>query len=643
MGYKFQGRLCGWLCRECDEPLAAVTVRLYRHAADANVTALAVASPNDTFALLQDEEAEAKSSRLLAEAQTDAQGAFSFDLGRETGYEGEAFEIDVWCGNVPRHVVGRKPPRPVQLALTTLQPSWKTTGEGELLAVWRYCIPERYWCRVRALFDAWMICGRLTSCVDGTPIPGATVSAFDTDWLQDDALGSAVTDGAGRFRIDYTSEAFKATPIPWIEVESIGGPDVYFQARLGTDLIVDEPAATGRSRGRENIGPCFCVDLCTDKVQGGGDCGVSCQPHWQKVWDFDIHPDAGQPGSSFSAEGFAGGPSSSHVFGDANYRAGVLLRGNCPVVDPANPANPLQYRFQIGEHTWSGSPQDDPTRIPDVAPATLAPVTQIASTTLGYVFYTNALGFADSADVNLESADLDADGWAPPLLGRVVTVDMRNGTTAPVPITDANFLRTDELLVINSSVITAAHAPKLPGGLAQTDAGRALLPTEQEPVRRYLLRFEVRDAATLATVFTDTLSSIVLDNSAPILALDLEELESSLCNPLDGADLAHVLYTVDHPHLNNFSLTIGSNEGTVHSDTDVAPKTTMPSGSFLLPAPNLLFHGGAGGAHNGSGTGGFAVDIHDDRSCAYHVNIHWSTRHYPTGLGDDKPEILYCK
>jgi len=642
MTFTFKGSLCGSLCDECEEQLSNVTVRLYRHPAGTNVTALAVASPNDTFALPTDDQIAAKASLLIAETQTDAEGAFTFTLTSQQNYNGEAFEIDVYCGNVPHRVPGRRQPHPRQFSITTLQPSWKATGDGDFLAVWRYCVPQRFWCYIRGLFDAWVICGVLTSCEDGAPIPGATVSAFDEDWIQDDPLGSGVTDVNGRFRIDYTSEMFKVTPFsPFINFEWVGGPDVYFRATLGADVILDEPRSTGRTPGRENIGPCFCVELCSEVVQGTG-CGVSCDPHWQKVWDFDIHPDAGAGGSQFSAEGYAGGPNAMHVFGDMNYRGGVLLRGNCPLVNPANTANSLQYRFVIGEYTWSTNPQDDPTRVPDQPPGTLAPVTAIVNTTVGWVFYTNGLGNSDSADVIITSADLDANGWVKPILGRVVTVDMRNGTTANVTIKDdpnGNFLRTDELIVLNSSVITAAHPPKLPGGLPQSDAGRALTNTEKEPIRRYKLQFEVRDATTLATVFTDTLSSIILNNSSPILALDLEELRTNHCNPLGGASTIHLLYTADHPHLNSFSVTISSNLGGVH------PPPSMPSGTFL-PAPNtpnIFFHGGNGGPHNATNTGGFALDVSADPTCAYRVNLNWSTRHYPQALGDDKPEILYCK
>jgi len=76
MGYIFRGNLCGWLCAHCEEPLSDVVVRLYRHSNQQNITALAVADASDTFAVLTDEQVKAKSSLLIAEAKTDADGNF---------------------------------------------------------------------------------------------------------------------------------------------------------------------------------------------------------------------------------------------------------------------------------------------------------------------------------------------------------------------------------------------------------------------------------------------------------------------------------------------------------------------------------------------------------------------------------------
>jgi len=47
--YVLRGRLCGFICAECPEPLSAVSVRLYRSRTDQNITALAVANRKETF------------------------------------------------------------------------------------------------------------------------------------------------------------------------------------------------------------------------------------------------------------------------------------------------------------------------------------------------------------------------------------------------------------------------------------------------------------------------------------------------------------------------------------------------------------------------------------------------------------------
>ncbi|MGI8640776.1 MAG: hypothetical protein ACR2MG_12630 [Pyrinomonadaceae bacterium] len=627
MKYIFKGRLCGFICAECPEPLSNVKIRIYRIEAQENIVANAVANAKETFAVVDEKAIKAKESLLIAEAETDKEGNFNFELGENQKYNGEAFEVDVYCGTVPHLKPGKNPPPPVQFSITTLQPRWRETNEG-LLFVYNYCLPFRFWCAIRARFNAWTICGRLRTCAaPQTPIAGATVRAFDADWLQDDSLGSAVTDATGRFRIDYTTADFRVTPFsPFINIEFASGPDVYFKAELGGITIIDETQADGRQPGRENVGHCFCVELCSDQVQPPP---PDLIPHWQQVEIFDIHPFPSGSATGFSAEGYAGGPANSFVFG-----GGVALKGNCPLRNVAAPANPLEYRFLIGEWTWTGG-ADDPNSLPTVAPAGLNPVTQIAQTLVGYVFYTNALNLPDSAQVNIDSTDLQAGGWIR-VDGKAVTVDMRDGTTAIVNVNNSNFLRTFDLFELNSPAITSAHPAKLPGGLPIADAGRSLNTNEREPIRRYRLMFEVRDGVTLATVAIDTLDSIVLDNSPVILALDLEELRTNACNPI-SAGAVHILYTIDHPHLRFFNLGISNNNGGVH------PPPAMPTGSFVPPPPtnNLLFRGGAGGPHQPAFNGGFTVDVSADPACAYRVALSWQTRHYlSSSTGTDR---LYCK
>jgi hypothetical protein len=215
------------------------------------------------------------------------------------------------------------------------------------------------------------------------------------------------------------------------------------------------------------------------------------------------------------------------------------------------------------------------------------------------------------------------------------------GSTAVVNIDHTNFIRTFDLFVLNSPQITTAHPAKLPGGLPKADAGRSLTNTEREPIRRYTLRFEVRDAVTLAPRPGDQLDSLVLDNSPVIYALDLEELRANACNPLAGAANAHVLYTVDHPHLRSFQITIGNNNGQVHPPPAFSgsPTAAMPSGAFA--AGNYFFRGGAGGPHLGGGNGGVPVAIGADPSCAYAVTLGWQTRIWNDA--GHSTLVLYCK
>jgi hypothetical protein len=163
MPYEFRGKLCGYLCAECEEPLESVTVRLYRNRPDQGVTGLAVAAPKDTIALLDDDAVAAKRGSLIAETVAAADGSFAFQLGPEQNYDGGAFEIDVYCGSVPHRKPMKTPPRPVQFSITTLQPLWKQTEAGAL-AYWEYCIPARFWCGICHKLGAWTICGRVLVC-----------------------------------------------------------------------------------------------------------------------------------------------------------------------------------------------------------------------------------------------------------------------------------------------------------------------------------------------------------------------------------------------------------------------------------------------------------------------------------------------
>jgi hypothetical protein len=256
-------------------------------------------------------------------------------------------------------------------------------------------------------------------------------------------------------------------------------------------------------------------------------------------------------------------------------------------------------------------------------------VSQFEPTLVGYVSYTDGNGDQQWGDVIVSSTD--AEGWVT-VNGMAVTVDMYNppGSTSVQIVTEANYLETFTLANLNTEAITAVHPPKLPGGLAQSDAGQSLTTAQQEPIRRYQLQFEAIDTVTSAVVAStadNTLSSIIFDNSPVIVALDLTQLLANLCNPVGTGTDINVLYTIDHPHLRNYEVAISSNNGQVH------PPPAMPSGAYA--AGDFFFRGGE------SGVGGVAVDISGDPPCAYRVTLSWLARHWLDS--GEETEILYCK
>jgi hypothetical protein len=340
MAYIFRGKLCGLICAECPEPLANVTVRLYRSRDVQNVTALAVASPKETFAILTDEQVKEKASVLIAEAKTDEEGNFIFELGDNKRYNGEAFEVDIYCGTVPRLKPQPQPPTPLQFSITTLQPRWRQT-EGGFVAAWDYCLPYRFWCGVRGRFGAWTICGQVVHCETKAPIGGVRVRAFDVDWLQDDALGDAVTDGSGHFRIDYSAADFKQTIFsPFINIEWTGGPDLYFRVETlsGTPLLVEAPSR-GRAPDRENAGPCFCVDLCLQKQP----------PTNEPLPVFDA-----LGGYLYASAIHSAVPGSGLTLGDNRaFYSVVRLNG---VLPKKLNGQPMEYRFEFRVTDASGNP-----------------------------------------------------------------------------------------------------------------------------------------------------------------------------------------------------------------------------------------------------------------------------------------------
>lgn len=396
MSHILRGRLCGYICEECSEPLVAVTVKLYRLRDDQDATVLAVASPKETFGVVEEDARKEKDKFLLAQGTTDDQGRFAIELPEKHG--GGPIEIDV-AMEEPPHEEGFDRGA-LQFTITTLQPRWRQVGD-DLVAFWDYCLPWRYWCWVLGWWGLRVICGRVTVCKTQAPVGGVKVSAFDADWIEDDPLGDDITDASGSFRIYYSTADYERTPLsPWINWEWVHGPDVYFrivEPVTNAPLLV-EPRSRARQPDRENVAHCFCVELCLEEPPQPPE----PPPVFSHIggYNFLTAIDSAPTGSGLTLV-------DNRAFYDTIRLNGVLAK-------KLN-GNPLQYMFEVTEIDMSGVP---------IGPAVQITPAQIARTKIGLLSIYAPTGSSDpnpiknwdytvngTAGPTERVATFSADGW----------------------------------------------------------------------------------------------------------------------------------------------------------------------------------------------------------------------------------------
>lgn len=555
MNYTFRGRLWGYICSECLDPLSNIKVRLYRTHKEQNVTSLAVALPKDTFAILSTEQEKNLNSLLIAEADTDADGNFTFELGEKQKYNGEAFEIVVCCTTVPHQEPLTNLPSPVLFTITTLQPLWRETEKG-MVAVWEYGIPNRYWCAVLARCNTWVICGKVTVCGTDTPIKGIRVKAFDADWIQDDPLGSALTDILGRFHIFYHTSDFQKTPLsPAINFEWVGGPDVYFRIESpdGTPLLI-EPSSKGRTPGRENIGNCFCVQLCIKEPPPGD---VPTMPMFTNVGQYSVDP----ADNNFTPEGLT--QPEKLAFTSTIPLIGILPDGQDPQA--------IEYRFREAEYDAAGV----------VLGATHdVDVSMIAPTKIGKLEYWSwkaVPGYWEikAADywVNNPGATVTIPQPAgPPLVVSVnknvkpegwIEVPRDNGLT---PGGVGRFIPNGYLIyLITTKLTNESYDLTIPA--PGTKAGDSVPAAKKSRAHTFKLFFEARVVGALPLLpGSNSLEKIIMSNTLytykrhpnwagstlttrSVASLDIAELSGPGAGCGKLTNHAHVLYTVYHPFM----------------------------------------------------------------------------------------------
>ena len=613
MPFIFHGRLCATLCRDCTEPLFPATVRLYRVRDDQDVTELATAQPKDTARILDDEAVRAKEKHLFAETKTDEEGRYRFEFGDD--YDGGAFELDVRFETVPGQGEARR--EPVQVSVTTLRPQWRQREEGSVWA-WDYCLSARLWCRLRELFGVWVICGRVVYCGDdnqNAPVPNLRVFAFDRDWVQDDPLGSAVTDASGAFRIYYTASDFK--PGTFLDVELFGGPDVYFRvedAASGTVLLA-EPPSRGRDSDRENVGPCFCVRLCIDPSTPPPP-QTEPLPYFTRVGGYDFLTDIDVAGTGLTV-------SDGRAFYSTLRLNGVMARQF--KYNPANAAEApgaLEYKFQVRDLDASGAWTD------------VDPGSQVAATRIGDI-----QTFVPADPVPVQHTPVFAGDANAPIVGGWIRVPQQNNV-----LTTGLFVPNGDQIRLDSTTLAGSTGDVDLGGLASGDSVAAHLSGSGQTApqnRHYALRMMIRkqgesgagieagrlDRIAVNNHHYDNIDSHpawvsnVRSNQLGVAMVNIAQLAGAGCAGITTA--LDILVTASHPTLGSVSVTM-----------------TGPGGPYAFTAPAA-----SGDERAGTATPPSGFDPADLDACAYIVTL--SVQLLLT-TGDSAPDnlvdqIAFCK
>lgn len=584
MSYTIKGFLHGFLCRECVEPLSGMTVRVYR-AVGVRAGTDASAREKETYHLLSDEDLEGRGKPLGA-GEIDANGRYDVVFDEDADYnredEDQYIWVDVFANTIPGAEEARATISPVQFSITTLLPRWEERESG-WEAAFNHEISAKFWCAVRARLGVWVICGRVVNCETQAPLPRLRVRAFDTDWIQDDPLGSAMTDANGRYRIYYTRQTFRRTPLPWISWEMRDGPDVYFRVESsgGTPLLV-ENRSRGRHNDRENVGPCFCEDLCllVDPEDVPPPESDPAEPQFDHVGKYALpQVIATAPGEKkINDDGYA-------VDADP-----LAFTGNIDLIGtlPNGGATPKEYRFRYAEFNPATSAY---------GPLKNVEKDMIAPSRIGSLQYYTLVGSAlqlvsESYYVNHSAAahnvTVKPGGW--------IEVPTENDKGDPFTNTTGSgkFVRSTGLLI---TMKTTGIIDELFDLVVPTvhQAGNGLAASQKSRVRTYQLVFESQDVGG-GNARSDELAKIVITNTTykqrrhpswnvnepslpAVVMLDVAELQGagSGCKQIDAQ--LHALYTVYNPHLKSASVSFEGN-----APLPPAHTATVSGGEAVSPA-----------------------------------------------------------
>lgn len=475
------------------------------------------------------------------------------------------------------------------VVMETFMPQWEQ-ADNAMVSRRDFLIPSSFWCKLMQLFDVWCIHGRLVDCKTQRPLVGLTVTAMDADVIKDDRLGEDVTDADGYFAIWYRSIDFKKTFLsPLINVETpFGGelgPDVYFVITSEGTLVHAETRADGKAPGRKDRPNCWCVTLCIEAGQtGGNDDRDPIRAVWTNVGAYLIPDDSGL--NDFDADGYGGA-------GKYGFFSALPLEGEIKRYSQAG--RPMQWRFLTSKTTTPNGA---------VAPSTgFVPVNLANGTFNGFVVGKMIRPFSPSykvVSISVTSADIDADGWVnlENAIARTFADDPAGVGISPANLASETwfFEGGDVMMSLNTGPLTTAHSVP-----AYAEAGTPVLPADYWDIERIAIRFECREVlggGSFAPSLGNgrTLNSIVVSNDGIFAALEAKDGAGNTVYCSSFNSQPKLAFAVYHPHLASASLNLDKNgPGGYNADQSgggipltnggVRPGTTSVGGLITINPP----------------------------------------------------------
>jgi hypothetical protein len=528
MSHVIRGSLRGLVCaRGAAVAVHPALVRAYRARARAPLP-----DPETQAApqALSADDAGAARELFLAEARTDAQGAFTLQIDDDR-YQGEPVELHLYFDRGPQ---GKgEGAEPLQVALGTVSPEWQEGPGGGRLAYWHWVLPHRWWCWILRWFGVWVIWGRVVTCKEKIPVAQLTVRAYDADIFPvlRDYLGSAVTAGDGTFAIYFLASAFQKAPLG-LPGELVKGPDYFFRVEDGSgNPLLDEPQSRARQSDRENRSNCFCVELCVE-TEGGG---PFSQPWFTNVGNFQITTDIDAAGLTKYAKLGAGGVG-------WGFFAAPKLRGFCPKTSTAN-GQPMWYRFRFRNVT-------------DGTPLQTIEAAMVVAHRVGSRLAWDAVnGFWAFQEIHVAPAG--ASG-APPADPATPYVLVPNSFGWIPVVQDALDDGYQELLRIDSTAL-------VPGGAAPGNgAGNPVAAPRNGKVVEIVFQTTTNPGSDVQEYEQVQRATLLVNNWEEVRLLSVQEFElGTPCDKLTST--LTIKYTVDHQLLNNFSLSTSGPSGPLPS------------------------------------------------------------------------------